>query len=156
MFPAGLIPITKPLTDLAPFAASKGRPVVAPVTKTQSFLAISLYDPRDRIGALAHAMLPYSDCEDRQDAKHIDAAIDKIIEKMEAKGCKRNDLQAKLAGGANLFPLCEDIGKKNVQSARAELKKKGIDIVGECVGGTQGRSVEFAVNTGIITVRIKF
>jgi len=49
-----------------------------------------------------------------------------------------------------------DFGKENVSRAKEKLKKAGIAIVGECVGGSQGRSVEFSVTTGIVTVKTKF
>jgi len=49
-----------------------------------------------------------------------------------------------------------DIGKDNVSSAKEKLKKEGIKIVGEVVGGSQGRSVEFSVASGIVTVKVKF
>ncbi|MFB0524815.1 MAG: chemotaxis protein CheD, partial [Phycisphaerae bacterium] len=65
--------------------------------------------------------------------------------------------EAKLIGGANMFPsFNSDIGKDNVSSAKEKLKKERIKIVGECVGGSQGRSVEFSPTTGVVTVKIKF
>ena len=39
---AGERPITRPPSDLAPLAAQKGNPVVAPVTKTELWRIISL------------------------------------------------------------------------------------------------------------------
>ena len=88
---------------------------------------------------------------------YIDVAIDEMLQRMLIQGAKREDLEAKIIGGANMFPSFDsNIGKDNVLSAREELKKKGIRIVGECVGGSQGRSVEFSPTTGVVTVKIKF
>ena len=56
----------------------------------------------------------------------------------------------------NPFLDPDDIGKDNVLSAREKLQAEGIKIVGECVGGSQGRSVEFSPTTGVVTVKIKF
>jgi len=36
------------------------------------------------------------------------------------------------------------------------MVKEGIALVGECVGGSQGRSVEFSVASGVVTVRTGF
>ena len=92
-----------------------------------------------------------------KDTKYIDVAIDEMLEKMESQGAKREDLEAKLIGGANMFHSFDsDIGKDNVSSAKDRLKKEGVKIVGECVGGSQGRSVEFSPTTGVVTVKIKF
>ena len=43
-----------------------------------------------------------------------------------------------------------------ILAAREKLLKEGIKIIAESVGGNQGRSVEFSLDTGIVTVRIKF
>jgi chemotaxis protein CheD len=93
-----------------------------------------------------------------EDAKYIDVAIDKMLRGLYAKGAKREDLEAKLIGGAKMFPslMSDDIGKANVLSARDKLKNEGVRIVGECVGGTQGRSVEFSPTTGVVAVKTKF
>ena len=48
------------------------------------------------------------------------------------------------------------IGEDNISYAREKLKKLGILVVGECVGGSQGRSVEFSLSSGIVTVKTKF
>lgn len=92
-----------------------------------------------------------------EDTKYIDVAIDQMLQRMQTQGAKRQDLEAKLIGGANMFPsFASDIGEDNVQSAKDKLKAEGIRIVGECVGGTQGRSVEFSPTTGVVTVKVKF
>jgi len=80
-----------------------------------------------------------------------------VIKRIETLGAKRESIEAKLIGGANMFSAFEsDFGKENVSRAKEKLKKAGIAIVGECVGGSQGRSVEFSVTTGIVTVKTKF
>ena len=144
-----------------------------------SCLVITLYDAKRLIGALAHAMLPTRDSsfvargssyqsrmtnpESRipnpeiRDTKYVDMAIDEMLQRMEYMGSRREDIEAKLVGGANMFSAFEhDIGKENVLSAKEKLKKEGIKFVGEAVGGSQGRSVEFSASSGIITVKVKF
>jgi len=154
-----------------------------------SCLVITLYDPKLKIGALAHTMLPSKARHDpdyeqslssslsfgasssgqrcmvaertsvkAEDTKYVDVAIDQMLKGLEAKGSKREDLEAKLIGGANMFPslMSDDIGRDNVLSAKDKLKKERIRIVGECVGGSQGRSVEFSPTTGVVAVKTKF
>lgn len=124
-----------------------------------SCLVLTLYDHKQRIGALAHTMLPSraSSRIENRDTKYIDVAIDEMLKRMEARGSKREDLEAKLIGGANMFSAFKSgIGEENIFSAKENLKKAGIPIVGECVGGSQGRSVEFSVGSGIVTVKTKF
>jgi len=126
-----------------------------------SCLVITLYSVKARTAAMAHAMLTCRESRDTpaalRDVRYIDAAIDEMLEKMSASGVCKTDLEAKLVGGANMFSAFEsDIGKNNVLSAKSKLKKEEIKLVGECVGGSVGRSVEFAVSTGIMTVKTKF
>lgn len=125
-----------------------------------SCVVVTLYDPKLKIGGLAHAMLP-SDSRatehDSRDCKYVDVAIAEMLREMTALGSRREDVEAKLIGCGNMFAvLNSDIGKENVLGAKEQLKKEGIKLVGESVGGSIGRSVEFSVASGIVTVRIKF
>lgn len=133
-----------------------------------SCLVITLYDPKLKVGGLAHAMLSplpragshsqtLSKSDQGGDTKYVDSAIDEMLRIMEQGGTKREDVEAKLIGGANMFSAFEsDIGERNVSSAKEKLKEEGVKLFGEVVGGSQGRSVEFSVGSGIITVKIKF
>ena len=137
-----------------------------------SCLAITFYDPRQKVGALAHTMLPArrmssegrSPKDERRqnnpgspDTRYADTAIDEMLKRIEAQGAKSENLEAKIIGGANMFSaFVSAIGENNISYAREKLKKVGIPVVGECVGGSQGRSVEFSVASGIVTVKTKF
>lgn len=129
-------------------------------TAVGSCLVITLYDTRHRIGAMAHAMLPSyprTAGAELKDATYINNAIDEMLWRMYSNGSKKEDIEAKLVGGANMFGIeSSDIGKENVISAKKKLEKEGIKITGECVGGSMGRSVEFSVETGIVTVKTIF
>lgn len=140
-------------------------PGILTASAVGSCVVITLYHPRRKIGAMAHAMLPNRQslcvgCESpnkSRDTKHVDEAIDEILRMMKTQGAKAEDLEAKIVGGANMFPGCgADIGRDSVLSAKEKLKKEGIKVVGESVGGSIGRSVEFSVASGIMTVKIKF
>lgn len=123
-----------------------------------SCLVAALYDSKLKIGGMIHAMLPSSVTRGAQpDVKYVDTAIDITLEKMRSLGAQSFDIKAKLAGGANMFGLtASDIGKENVLSAKKKLKQEGIKLIGESTGGSVGRSVEFSIATGIVTVKISF
>jgi len=123
-----------------------------------SCVVIILYDSKLKIGALSHAMLPqYENPKDNNPARFVDTAIDDMLRKMIALGCTRRNIEAKIVGGANMFPGVESsIGKDNVLSAREKLKKEGIKITGETTSGTVGRSLEFSTKTGLATVKMMF
>lgn len=123
-----------------------------------SCLVITLYESKLKIGGMIHAMLHHrSQPGEQPDVKYVDTAIDIALEKMRSLGAERKHLEAKLAGGANMFGFTNsDIGKENIESARKKLKEEGIKLIGESTGGSVGRSVEFSVATGIVTVKISF
>lgn len=78
---------------------------------------------------------------------------------MEGKGCKKQNMEAKLVGGANMFPSVysetENVGHDNVTAVKKILKDEGIKIIGEDLGGNIGRSVELNTLTGIVSVETK-
>jgi len=123
-----------------------------------SCVVVTLYDPRLKIGALSHAVLPrHENQEDNNPARFVDTAIDGMLHKMIVLGCIRKNIEAKIIGGANMFPGIESsIGKDNVLSAREKLKKEGIKVTGEVAGGTVGRSIEFSTENGLVTVKMMF
>lgn len=126
-----------------------------------SCIVITFYDPKLKIGALAHCMLPDSKQGEPTEnpIKFADTAINVMLKGMIKEASLRTDIEAKIIGGADMFPNIKhsdlNPGEDNVASVREKLKKEGIRLVGEAVGGSSGRSVEFSTVTGIITIKIK-
>jgi len=123
-----------------------------------SCVVVSLYDRMQRTGAMAHALLPLASAGAAlPDAKYVDAAIDAMIAELVAHGAARDRLVAKIVGGANMFAdFGSGIGAKNVAAAKEKLKAESIEVVGECVGGVLGRSVEFCTASGGMSVTQRF
>lgn len=124
-----------------------------------SCVGVALYDRRRKIGGLAHVMLPDSK-QARGSvklAKYADTAIPELVRQMEALGAMRWDIVAKLAGGAQMFEHVSSdalkIGERNVEAVRIVLKRLGIPIIGEAVGGRVGRTVELDLEDGTYYVR---
>jgi Chemotaxis protein; stimulates methylation of MCP proteins len=120
-----------------------------------SCVGITLYDPSEKIGGLAHIMLPDS----RQfstvsnPGKFPDLAIPLLLERMMAMGAKRNGIYAKIGGGASMFnfndkSLIMDIGNRNVLSVKETLRKLSIPLRGEETGGNQGRTMVLDIGAG--------
>ncbi len=121
-----------------------------------SCICVALYDTKNRIGGLAHILLPYSS-EDSRNPKYANHAIPTLIEEMRKMGAKRENIVAKISGGAQIFKHMTleflKIGEKNIKAVREILKKLNIRIVAEDVGGTRGRNVYFFVSNGKLLVR---
>ena len=124
-----------------------------------SCLAIALYDPGERIGGLVHSLLPLRRSRDPfgEATKYVDAAIRLMAEELVQAGADPARLQAKIAGGANMFEteyltLINSIGVRNARSARDTLLALDIPLMGQEVGGNRGRTVEFDLATGRLLV----
>jgi chemotaxis protein CheD len=81
------------------------------------------------------------------------AAVSGLIRLMESAGCKKENLESHILGGA--IPEGKkkhDTGEKNIRVARELLDKKGIKVVSEDVGGLKGRKIAFDVKSGQVMV----
>lgn len=126
-----------------------------------SCVATTFYDPKLKVGAMVHIMLPDSTKYNpiSNPIKYADLAVDEVVKEMAKMGSKKEDLQAKIVGGAKMFPNLNNpsigVGRMNIEAVRKKLEKENIKLVGEAVGGSVGRSVEFSTATGSVTVRTK-
>ena len=124
-----------------------------------SCIAIALYDPDSGIGGLAHAMLPDGDAvasSDRKPGKYADTAIRALLRRMVERGASYTSVEAKLAGGSDMFEFDsfgDGVGERNAAAARAELEKLGVPVVAEDIGGQHGRTVKFTPGTGELVVK---
>jgi chemotaxis protein CheD len=124
-----------------------------------SCVAIALYDPRGRIGGLAHAMLPEPGAGRRAipTGRFATTAVGELIALMEQAGASRRRIRARLVGGASMFRDVLDraglqLGRRNVDAARASLAGAGIPVDAEEVLGTYGRSVFLRTSDGQLLV----
>jgi chemotaxis protein CheD len=89
--------------------------------------------------------------------KYADTGIREALSLMAAKGCAKPRMIAKIAGGARMFELTVgnlgNIGQRNIESVRLTLKREGIRLVGEDVGGTVARTLLFDVSSGEALIR---
>jgi chemotaxis protein CheD len=125
-----------------------------------SCVAVILDDRDARVGGVAHVVLPNPALsrDHSNPARFAETAVPMLLGEMLRAGATRGRIEARLVGGASLFaaltpPGTVQIGQRNVAACRTALEKAGIRIVREAVGGELGRSVWFAVDSGIITVR---
>lgn len=126
-------------------------------TTLGSCVAVCLFNPQSRIGAMCHGMRPkhghspnFNEC-----ARFIDCSVNFMInELLYKKRIPTNRLQAKIFGGAKVIDLSKafqagaQIGEYNIRAARAILKEHTIPIVHEDVGGNQTYKLFFHTGSG--------
>jgi chemotaxis protein CheD len=125
-----------------------------------SCVGVTLYDPLTRVGGLLHIMLPDSTQFNNvtKPAKFADLGIPLLLREIRRRGGKSANLQAKLAGGAQMFSGSNakfelDIGKRNATAARQTLQSLGIKILAEELGGNRGRTMILDTVNGQVFIR---
>lgn len=138
-----------------------------------SCVILTLYDAIRKTGSLAHIMFPvkYKDKGERMKDKislnssfipqpssfeYADTALPALFEEMKGLGCQKQNIVAKIAGGARMFPSYAEatsIGEQNIRSVMRSLEAQGIPLKGRDTGGSHGRSVEFHLETGRVVVK---
>lgn len=134
---------------------------VLKTTGLGSCVGLTLYDARAKVAGMAHVMLPSSDIAKEGNvniAKYADTAIPDMIRKMEQLGASVSRMEAKMAGGAQMFAFTANsdtmrIGPRNVDSCKEMLKKYKIPLKAEDTGANYGRTIEFDCSNGILLIR---
>lgn len=125
-----------------------------------SCVGVAIRDKVNKVGGLAHVMLPDSTAihNNSNIAKFADTGITELVRQMEKAGAKRCNMVAKIAGGAQMFSFQNKsdlvrVGEKNVEASKKKLKELGIPILAEDTGDSFGRTVIFYPETGDFIIR---
>ncbi len=129
-----------------------------------SCVALALYDVKHGLGGMAHILLPSS--SEYKSGKtgvfspylYADTAIDALLKELRYQnGTSLSNVVAKIIGGARMFPIYNDastgIGEQNILQIRSLLKRNLISLIGEDIGGSHGRSVEFYLDSGRVVIK---
>ncbi len=128
-----------------------------------SCVGVSFYDATNKVGALAHIMLPNASSvsvkldKDNSRFRYAEYALPHMLNRMIAMGSNKNNIVAKIVGGASMFKRKSvnlNIGERNINAVRDFLKENSIKLKGEEVGGDIGRTVFFNLNDGRIIIKI--
>jgi chemotaxis protein CheD len=134
---------------------------VLKTTGLGSCVGLTLYDPVKKIAGMAHVMLPSSEIAREGQlniAKYADTAIPELIDRMKALGAVASRLEAKMAGGAQMFAFAVNsetmrVGPRNIESCKEMLNTLSIPIKAEDTGGNYGRTIEFSSSNGVLSIR---
>lgn len=125
-----------------------------------SCVGICIIDKVKQIAGMAHIMLPTNNSsgESVNTFKYADTGINEMVKKMEAMGCMKIRMTAKIAGGARMFEIKENssignIGQRNVQETKKILSDLKIKLISQDVGENYGRTITFDCSTGDLTIK---
>jgi chemotaxis protein CheD len=115
-----------------------------------SCVSACLHDPVALAGGMNHFLLPGEQAsrKGREIERYGVYLMEVLINDLMKIGARRERLQAKLFGGANMVRGLSDVGAQNAEFARRFLRHEGIKIVGEDLGGARARRVQFQPVSG--------
>jgi len=119
------------------------------VTLLGSCVSITVWNPRMRVGGMCHFMLPTRGVVSEggsYDGRYGDEAMLLLMQCIQTLGVAPAEFQAKIFGGANMFPLqCQrdemNLGERNVEMALALLQRYEINIKAKHIGGDGHRKL---------------
>jgi chemotaxis protein CheD len=120
-----------------------------------SCIALAGWDPRSKVGGLAHFMLPSGPANTASPVKFIDTGLDTYLKALEAKGAVLNRSIFKAAGAAAMLTIGGGlaIGKRNAESMQAALAVRGLSLAAFALGGNAGRTVQLQVADGRFLIK---
>lgn len=128
-----------------------------------SCISICLYHPWKKVGGICHCLLPSRPDNSGKKTPHsyVNDTLSYMLHTLEKDyGVSLQELKVKLFGGANMFRAkCSDskaadgIGCQNIEAARAVIKRNGLQITSERVGGDLGYKLFFNTQTGEVFLR---
>lgn len=126
-----------------------------------SCVAVTMHSPRHGVGAICHAQLPccrkgVAVGQDHPDAgKFVNFAILRMLDRLAGLGVCREEIQAKLFGGADMFDAHgrRGVGRQNSEMALKVLEKESVRVVKQDLGGERGRKIIFRSHTGEVLLK---
>lgn len=127
------------------FAVAQDIDNIAFKTLLGSCVAIMFFDKVKKIRAMNHFLLP-STQNSNNDMKYGLYSVEAMLNEMYKMGCSKNNMYAKISGGADIMQLnigggMGSIGHRNVEFAKDFCKTEGFKILSEHTRGEHGRLI---------------
>ncbi len=124
-----------------------------------SCVGITIYDPVNKVLAMAHIVLPDSKILGVKPvdnpAYYVNTAVPLLFSKLCPDYKQRKDeLEIKIYGGANSIRETDSfkVGLRNLEMLKSKLKEKGMRVSYSDIGGTVSRSLTAYVASGLVRV----
>jgi chemotaxis protein CheD len=120
-----------------------------------SCIALAVWDPRSKVGGLAHFMLPAGPANGASPVKFIDTGLDLFLRALEGKGAMLSRCTVKAAGAAAMLTVGGGlaIGKRNAEALQSALSDRGLTLTASALGGNAGRTVQLEVADGRFLIK---
>jgi chemotaxis protein CheD len=121
-----------------------------------SCVAVCVRDPDLKIGGMNHFLLPNAAENVAQsvsnDLRYGSYSIERLINSIMSHGGRRDRLEIKIFGGANMASDFSKVGGKNADFVCRYLEREGLSVAAQDLRGTSARRVMFFPQTGKVMV----
>lgn len=126
-----------------------------------SCVSVTLWQPRLRVGAMSHFVLPGSNLERGlpPSGRYAEDSLALMLADLCRLGARIEDCEAKVFGGGAMFEphsggaRADNIGRRNGEAARAMLLARGLRLASQSLFEAGHRSVVFDVASGEVWLR---
>ncbi|MDA8414050.1 MAG: chemotaxis protein CheD [Desulfobacteraceae bacterium] len=130
-----------------------------------SCVAVTMFSPRCRVGAICHVLLPSrreehhcpGSCD--EGARYVDCALRLMLDWFTQRGIVRSEIEVKAFGGSDMFAVKGEesrsltVGRQNLELALHLIKKAGLRLYASDLGGPSGRKIFFSTHTGEVLLK---
>jgi chemotaxis protein CheD len=120
-----------------------------------SCVSATFFSKRLGAGAMCHGVLPRWPRQSpvAEGPRYVDFSIRYLIREFESIGARRDQIEVKLFGGADVLPVAglpnrATVGAQNCSAARETLEEEGLILAAWDLGGIRGRRIHFHTGTG--------
>jgi chemotaxis protein CheD len=127
-----------------------------------SCISVTFFNPRLRIGAICHGLLPMCKKENPCDGscdegfRYVDCSIKCMCKTFKSLGIEPSEIEVKIFGGADTIfkdGNTESVGIQNTKIALSMLKDRNLKLKASDTGGSRGRKLIFFSHTGEVLVK---
>ncbi|WP_341911992.1 chemoreceptor glutamine deamidase CheD [Ferrovibrio terrae] len=124
-----------------------------------SCVAACIRDPVAAVGGMNHFLLPDKGGDNNPDLpfsaslRYGSYSMEQLINGILGAGGRRERLEVKIFGGANVLAGLRGIGHQNAEFVERYLKAEGFKIMGADLRGTLPRKVQYFPTTGVVRMK---
>lgn len=141
------------------FYVTKHQEVIA--TILGSCISVCIRDAQVGIGGMNHFLLPGGSARQVHDeivqgkkcARYGIHAMEMLIKQLLRYGARKENLEVKVTGGAQIISANGDVGEHNIAFIREYMEIHGLKIVAEDVAGNMPRKVLYFPDSGRLMVK---
>jgi chemotaxis protein CheD len=113
-----------------------------------SAVTVCLWDREKHYGGAAHFIYPKTSKPQEATTRYGNVAVLTLIRLLTVQGSVRTGLEAQVFGGGDPnHPAKNTLGEENILTAKAVLRRQGIPVSSEDVGGSRGRKLVYKSDT---------